>query len=149
MRRIVYLLAFLTLVFTGCSNKTPIMVVNVKPYSNIIFEADSVKDWFVVENAAAFDRDDKLTEIEIAGKNTATSTKTLTYKIDWYDKNGFVIKSILSTRKIASIEAGRNIVIHAVSPSENANEYKIRIGVPTEEDELRDKNVNVREYRGE
>jgi uncharacterized protein YcfL len=149
MRRIVYLLAFLTLVFTGCSNRAPNVIVNVEPYSNIVFEADSTKDWFVVENAAVLHRDDKLTEIEIVGKNRASSTQFLTYKIDWYDENGFVIKSILSTRKIASVEAGRNIVIHAVSPSENANTYKIRIGVPSGEDELRDKNVNVREYRGE
>ncbi|MDR2082019.1 MAG: YcfL family protein [Campylobacteraceae bacterium] len=146
MKKMFYLLASLTLFFTGCADKTPQLQ---SPNSNIVFENNALGEWFALQNVVSMKRDDNFMEIEVTGKNNSSSKQILTYNIDWYDQNGFIIKSILSKRKIASVESGKSIIIHAVSPSENAVNYKIRFGVPTEDDELRDQNVNLREYRGE
>ncbi|MDR1460477.1 MAG: DUF1425 domain-containing protein [Campylobacteraceae bacterium] len=146
MRKMFYLLAFLALIFTGCADKSPQLNV---AYSNVIFENDSIKEWLVLQNIISVVRDDGFIEVEVVGKNISSSKQILTYNVDWYDQNGFVIKSILVKRKIASIENGKSIIIHVISPSENAASYKVRFGLPTSDDELRDKNVNLREYRGE
>ncbi|MDR2790780.1 MAG: YcfL family protein [Campylobacteraceae bacterium] len=146
MRKMFYFLAFLTLIFTGCADKTPQLQ---SPSSNIIFESDKLGKWFALQNVVSLKRDDNFMEIEVTGKNNSDDKEVLTYNIDWYDQNGFIIKTILTKRKIASVESGKSIIIHAVSPSANAVNYKIRFGVPTEDDELRDQNVNLREYRGE
>ncbi|MDR2100920.1 MAG: YcfL family protein [Campylobacteraceae bacterium] len=146
MRKIVYFLASLTLFFTGCADKTPQLQ---SPSSNVVFENDSLGKWFALQNIVSLARDDGFMEIEITGKNNSSEKQTLTYNIDWYDQNGFIIKSILVKRKIATVEGGKSIIIHAVSPSANVANYKIRFGVPTEDDELRDNNVNLKEHRGE
>jgi uncharacterized protein YcfL len=140
------LIASLTLFLSGCADKAPQLQT---PSSNIIFENSDLGSWFALQNVASLSRDDGFFEIEITGKNNSSSKQVLTYIVDWYDQNGFIIKSILTKRKIASIEGGKLIVIHAVSPSDKAVTYKIRFGVPTDDDELRDKNVNLKEYRGE
>jgi uncharacterized protein YcfL len=134
---------------TGCSDKAPMLAGPDMPYQNIVFEAPQLKDWFVLQKAVALKRDDNLTEIELVAHNKAGELKTFTYKIDWVDEKGFEVRSILNTRKIASVEPGRNIIIHAISPSIKAVEYKVRLGQPIEADELRDKNINIREYKGE
>jgi uncharacterized protein YcfL len=146
MRKLFYLLAFLTLIFTGCADKTP-QVTSYHP--NIVFESNELGKWFVLQNVVSVVRDDNFIEFEVTGKNDSPLKQVLTYNIDWYDQNGFIIKSILTKRKIASVEGGKSIIIHAVSPSDKAINYKLRFGIPTEEDELRDQNVNLREYKGE
>ncbi|MDR1614053.1 MAG: YcfL family protein [Campylobacteraceae bacterium] len=146
MRKIFYFLASLALFFTGCADKSP-QINTSNP--NIIFESDSLGEWFVLQNVVSLKRTDGFIEIEITGKNHSSSKQVLTYNIDWYDQNGFIIKSILVKRKIASVESGKSIIIHAVSPSENTASYKVRFGIPTEDDELREQNVNLREHKGE
>ncbi|MDR0761947.1 MAG: DUF1425 domain-containing protein [Campylobacteraceae bacterium] len=146
MRKIFYFLAFTALLFTGCADKHP-QINTSSP--NIIFEDNSLGKWFVLQNVVSLKRSDNFMEIEITGKNHSSSKQVLTYIVDWYDQNGFIIKSILTKRKIASIEGGKSIIVHAVSPSANTQSYKIRFGVPSEDDELRDQNVNLKEYRGE
>ncbi|MDR2342651.1 MAG: YcfL family protein [Campylobacteraceae bacterium] len=146
MKKIFYLLASMTLFFTGCADKHP--QINTSD-SNIIFEDDSLGEWFALQNVVSLQRSDNFMEIEIRGKNHSSSKQVLTYIVDWYDQNGFIIKSILTKRKIASIEGGKSIIVHAVSPSANTQSYKIRFGVPSKDDELRDQNINLKEYRGE
>ncbi|MDR1285205.1 MAG: DUF1425 domain-containing protein [Campylobacteraceae bacterium] len=142
-----YFLASLALVFIGCADKTP--QINPAAYSNIVFENNNIKEWFVLQNIISVVRDDGFIEVEVVGKNISSSKQILTYNVDWYDQNGFTIKSILVKRKIASIENGKSIIIHVISPNANAASYKVRFGLPTSDDELRDQNVNLREYRGE
>ncbi|MDR0407552.1 MAG: DUF1425 domain-containing protein [Campylobacteraceae bacterium] len=144
MRKILYLLVLL--IFTGCANKSLQPNTN---YSDIVFENNGIKEWFVLQNVISLTRDDGFIEVEVVGKNISSSNQILTYNIDWYDQNGFMVKSILAKRKIASIESGKSITIHVVSPSDNVANYKIRFGLPTEDDQLRDKNINLREYKGE
>ncbi|MDR1975556.1 MAG: YcfL family protein [Campylobacteraceae bacterium] len=120
-----------------------------KSYQDVIFEDDIVKDWLILDSFTAKKRNDKLIELELIGINRLSSAKQFTYRIDWYDEDGLVIKSILSKWKIISVEGGRNVVIRAISPRENAAAYKIRVGTPSQEDELRDKNTNLKEYQGE
>ncbi|MDR2635682.1 MAG: DUF1425 domain-containing protein [Campylobacteraceae bacterium] len=146
MRKMFYFLAFLTLLFTGCADKSP-QINTSNP--NIVFENDSLGKWFVLQNVVSLNREDGFVELEITGKNYSSSKQTLTYIVDWYDHNGFIVKSILVKRKIASVESGKSIIIHAVSPNANTASYKVHFGVPSEDDELRDQNVNLREYRGE
>jgi uncharacterized protein YcfL len=136
----------LTLLFTGCADKSP-QINTSNP--NIVFENDSLGKWFVLQNVVSLNREDGFVELEVTGKNYSSSKQTLTYIVDWYDQNGFIVKSILLKRKIASIESGKSIIIHAVSPNAKTASYKVRFGVPSEDDELREQNVNLREYRGE
>ncbi|MDR1007269.1 MAG: DUF1425 domain-containing protein [Campylobacteraceae bacterium] len=147
MRKMFYLLAFLALILTSCADKSP--RPNAAAYPNIVFENDSIKEWFALQNVVSVVRDDGFIEVEVTGKNISSSKQILTYNVDWYDQNGFTIKSILVKRKIASIENGKSIIIHVISPSANAQNYKVRFGLPTSDDELRDQNVNLREYKGE
>lgn len=146
-----YVFVFLAVfLFLGCSDKQKeITLEYINTHKNVVVEDDSILKWMIIENIASLVRNDGMLEAEIVIKNIDSSPNKVVYKIDWFDQNGFVIETILSKWKIVTIEGKRNMIIHIISPSHDAVNYKIRFQKLTDDDLKRDKNVNLKEYIGE
>ena len=114
---------------------------------NFSVEDSGIYDSLEVVSEAKRIKDDGLTEIEVIFKNYTDSNEKIAYKVDWFDKDGFSIDTIMSKWKVIEVEANRNMVIHAISPSIKATEYKIRMQFPSEDDEFRNNPVQF-EYQG-
>ncbi|MFV0480799.1 MAG: DUF1425 domain-containing protein [Campylobacteraceae bacterium] len=152
MKKYAFALLLSLIVLGGCASNqssdasSPAVIKQENP--NIMID-DSINIWLDIENITSLIRMDNMMEVEIVGRNIGSIPRTLAYRVDWYDQNGFVIKSILTKWKVASVEEGRNIVIRSVRPSVDATNYKVRITMPTETDVKRYKNLNKKEYKGE
>ncbi|MDR0467239.1 MAG: DUF1425 domain-containing protein [Campylobacteraceae bacterium] len=146
-----YILVFLAVfLLFGCSDKQKeITLEYINTHKNIVIEDNSILKWLIIENIASVVRPDSMIEVEILTKNINSASKTVAYKIDWFDQNGFVVETILSKWRLLQIEGTRNAIIHGISPSQNVVSYKIRFQEPTSSDAKRDMNVNIKEFRGE
>lgn len=113
---------------------------------------------FTVEDSGIYDtlefvdmvkrtKEDGFLEIQAVFKNYTNSNKTVAYKVDWYDNDGFLIDTIMSKWKVVEVEAKRNFVLKAVAPSIKAVDYKIRMQFPSDDDEFRN-NPAQYEYQG-
>lgn len=147
MGKFYMILVFLLLFFAGCSTSSLESVAKTNP--SIILEDKSVAKWLEVENANSVIRQDGLVELEIVAKNSDSKSRIFTYKVDWYDANGFTIQSITSKWKIVQVEGKRGVIIREISPSHDVINYKLRIGTPNDNDKKREQNVNIKEYRGD
>ena len=114
---------------------------------NFTVEDSGIYDSLEVVSEAKRVKDDGFTEIEVIFKNYTDSNEKIAYKIDWFDKDGFSVDTIMSKWKVIEVEAKRNMVIHAISPSVRATEYKIRMQFPSEDDEFRNNPAQF-EYQG-
>jgi uncharacterized protein YcfL len=63
--------------------------------------------------------------------------RNVAYKIDWIDKNGFIVKTILSKWKMATVEENRDFTINGVSPSNQIKDFVIRVQDTSRDDEQR------------
>ena len=135
-----FLIFFLSIfLLSGCVKK-------VKD-PNFSVEDSEIYDSLEVVSEAKRIKDDGLTEIEVIFKNYTDSNEKIAYKVDWFDKDGFSIDTIMSKWKVIEVEAKRNMIIHAISPSIKATEYKIRMQYPSEDDEFRNNSAQY-EYQG-
>ena len=114
---------------------------------NFTVEDSGIYDSLEVVSEAKRVKDDGFTEIEVIFKNYTDSNEKVAYKVDWFDKDGFIVDTIMSKWKVVEVEANRNMVIHAISPSVRATEYKIRMQFPSEDDEFRNNPAQF-EYQG-
>lgn len=87
-----------------------------------------------------------ITQAQAIFKNTSSRDKEIVYKIDWFDKDGLMIDSINSKWKRALVQGSRNFVVKAVSPSDKAVDFKIRILKPTSADK-RMKTINNYKFK--
>lgn len=133
------LVLFCLVAFSGCVSK-------VKD-PNFIVEDSDIYDTLEFVNMAKRTKDDGLTEIQAVFKNYTKSNEKFAYRVDWFDEDGFVIDSIMSKWKVVEVEAKRNLVINALSPSIKAKDYKIRMQFISNDDKLRN-NSAIYEYQG-
>ncbi len=126
MRNILVILSFIFL-FSGCVNK-----IN---HPNFVIEDDEIYDSLEFINVNEKDRKDGLKEIRAIFKNYTNDDTKIAYRIDWFDENGFLIDSIMSKWKISQVEGRRDLIIYGISPSTKAKNFKIKMQLPTKNDE--------------
>lgn len=137
-------------VISGCSNKQKeVSLEQLNTHKNVIVEDSSILDWLAIENIASMVRSDNMLEVQVQTKNMNSKSKTVAYKIDWFDENGFLVETILSKWKLLQVEGKRGANIKGISPSQSVASFKIRFQEPSSDDVKRDMNVNIKEYRGE
>ena len=120
----------------------------VKKVKDPNFAVDSgIYDSLEVVSEVKRTKDDGFTEIEVIFNNYTSSNEKIAYKVDWFDKDGFIVDTIMSKWKVVEVEAKRNLVIRAVSPSIKAVDYKIRMQFPSDDDEFRNNSAQF-EYQG-
>lgn len=135
LRIIVGLFAALFLI--GCSSKT--LTTSGTEYYNphLIIENSSINGFLRLENIVDRVNNGGLMQIEARFVNTSNFNREVIYKVDWLDKDGFLIKNITTKWKRVLIQSNRNFVISTTSPNDKAVDYKIRINTPDSDDRAR------------
>ncbi|MCP4114683.1 MAG: YcfL family protein [Desulfobacteraceae bacterium] len=66
-------------------------------------------------------------EVQVTGTNKASGYRNLEYKIDWIDRDGFTIKTILSRWTMFPAYASSTFNFAAVAPKDSASDFRITI----------------------
>jgi len=118
--KIITTLFFIFLLFTGC--------VSTQPKSNIAQVTDKcLTDTISITDIKGKKQTDGFMKTQIVGKNTSGSYQRLEYKIVWLDRDGFVIKSILSNWRKVSADANQPFYITNISPNTKADDFRLYI----------------------
>ncbi|MSN96152.1 DUF1425 domain-containing protein [Campylobacter sp. FMV-PI01] len=142
MKNLKFLLLGVLMFFVGCGgvnhmNVSKNMQANIITDPHVKFDDSSLFKWLKFEFINYIQRQDGLIEFEAVFKNNSKINKLLSYKIIWKDENGFTQKTIMSKWTKASIESGRFLNIHAISPSIKSKDFEIIIQEPTKDDNKR------------
>lgn len=132
-----FLIIFSFLIFCGCVNKID--------HPNFAIEDSKIYDYFEFVSLNENDRQDGLKQIQAIFKNYTDDDTKVAYRVDWFDENGFLIKSIMSSWKVAIVEGKRDLVIESISPSLKAKTYKVKMQFPNNNDEMLN-NIAVYEF---
>ena len=116
MRKLV-LIAVLALFFSGCADKSYVKVVD-----------DSLKGDISVEKISErVNSESGLKELQVLGNNESKEYMLLHYRVVWFDKDGFEIKSISQNWTELPAYKNANFTIHIVAPNKNAMDYRLFI----------------------
>lgn len=123
-----FALFVLSLLLIGCSSKEP----KVSPHLDI--EDNSVNSFLSLQSLNDRFTNGGMMEVEARFKNESSFNKDLLYKVDWFDKDGFLITNITTKWKRVVVQSKRDFNVRAVSPSDKAVNYKLRITTPDSDD---------------
>ena len=118
----------LSLLLIGCSSKEP----TASPHLDI--EDNSVNSFLSLQSLNDRFTNGGMMEVEARFKNESSFNKDLLYKVDWFDKDGFLITNITTKWKRVVVQSKRDFNVRAVSPSDKAVNYKLRITTPDSDD---------------
>lgn len=114
--------------------------IDLKPRindSHVKIENSSLYEWLKLEKINYYKRKDGLLIVELKFNNISNFNKSLAYKIDWIDKNGFIEKSILSRWIVTKVEQKRSFIIHGIAPSTKIKDFEIKLQMPSHDDNHR------------
>ncbi len=100
--------------FSGCAEKSFVKVVDNK-----------VEKYVDVQEVKERVRDDGLLEIQINAQNDTDEYKLFKYRVDWQDKDGFLIPSLSSKWADFPAHKNSNFKINVVAPSPKATAYQV------------------------
>jgi len=114
MKIVIGFIFAITLLFTGCAEKSYVKIVD-----------NTVSKYVDVQDIKERIRDDGLMEIQINAQNDTDDYKLFKYRVDWQDKDGFLIPSLSS--KWADFPAHKNskFKINVIAPSVKATAYQV------------------------
>jgi len=124
------------IIFAGCAQKDVKVEPKLSDDEHIIIDS-SLNSWLKLEKLNYFQKSDGFWVVQAKFKNMTFTNRNVAYKIDWIDKNGFIIKSILSKWKVATVEENRDFIINGVSPSNQIKDFEIRVQRTSIDDEKR------------
>ena len=110
----------LLMLVSGCAN--------TQPKSNIAQVTDRcITDTISITDIKGKKQSDGFMKTQIIGQNISDSYQKLEYKIVWLDRDGFVIKTILSKWREASADANQPFYITNISPNTKADDFRLYI----------------------
>lgn len=113
-------LFFILLFSAGCAT--------TQPKSTIAQVTDKcLTDTITITDIKGKKQSDGFMKTQIIGENTSNAYQKLEYKIVWLDRDGFVIKSILSNWREVSTDANQPFYITNISPNTKADDFRLYI----------------------
>lgn len=123
--------------FIGCANQQATINQSfTDPHVRV--ENPSLYNWLKFDFINYVKRDDGLIEFEARFTNFSNVNKTISYKINWRDLNGFTKKTLMSRWSFTEVEARRALVIHGISPDVKTSDFEVVLQEPTSDDKLRE-----------
>ena len=102
--------------------------VTVRPVDPRITIIDSfLGSEISINNVLSVINDGDFLEIQVTGRNQTAFYKKLEYKIEWLDKNGFTISTIMSRWTEFSAFENTEFRFKAVAPQTTATDFRILI----------------------
>ena len=114
MKLIIGAIFISSLLFTGCADKSFVKTVDNK-----------VAKYVDVQEVKERIRDDGLLEIQINAQNNTDEYKLFKYRVDWQDKDGFLIPSLSSKWADFPAHKNSNFKINVIAPSPKATAYQV------------------------
>ncbi len=120
------------LLFYLCATKVSQEQIQQNEYNKpkIIFQNEEIQNWLILENLISKKREDGLTQVEAKFINKNGFDDKVAYRVDWQDKDGFTINSLLSKWKVVEVYGNANLIIQAISPSIKAEDFSIKLRNP-------------------
>lgn len=141
MRIIVFFI--LTVLITGCVN---VGQNDISQNPNIVFENDSLAKDLEISNFISKIDSGGMIKVQAVIRNKSGSNKSLIHKIDWYDKDGFLIKNITTQWNKKLLKNGKYLVIEGISPSDKVVDFKIRLDLSGEVEKKNKNGLNSKNY---
>jgi len=124
MKKLLIILFVLSLM-AGCAGLEPVKVPfndpRVTVTGAIIRSEIKVTELTTRFNSGGF------LEVQVTGINKASGYRDLEYKIDWIDRDGFVIKTILSRWTAFPAYANATFSLTGVAPKTSTSDFRITI----------------------
>ena len=118
------ILIFAVSIFSGCQNSPAVVVNHNWP---VVIER-SLQGKMIVTNSVSRKRSDSLSEVQFSLKNLQLhSDMDALYKIRWFDRDGFMIKSITDTFMKIHLGPNEEKTFSIISTSPKVLTYKITI----------------------
>ncbi|WP_375724819.1 YcfL family protein [Arcobacter sp. KX21116] len=137
MKKIYLIITIISvMLFSGCAQKEVKVEPKISDDSHIVIDK-ALDSWLKLEKLNYFQKSDGFWVVQARFKNTTYMNRNVAYKIDWIDKNGFIVKTILSKWKKATVEENRDFTINGVSPSNQIKDFVIRVQDTSRDDEQR------------
>ncbi len=137
MKKFSLLLAMASfLLFSGCTQQPQVTNPGLTD-PHVRYESPRLHNWLKFNFINYIQRKDGLREFEAQFVNNSPYNKTLTYKVQWKNENGFVQKTLMSRWIRTEVEAKRSLVIHGISPNAKSSDFVILLQEPSRDDALR------------
>ena len=117
-----YIMLFLcsVCVISGCATTQPVDS-RVRIIDELLNQNISITEVLSRINKGGF------LEVQVTGFNRASSYKKLEYRIEWFDTNGFEIKTILSGWTHIPAYKNSEFRFKAVAPKSSASNFRVLI----------------------
>lgn len=125
MKKLLLIITIFATLITGCANKTTDMVLEDSYYDSslVTFEAIDPK---IVQSVKKRFNNNGLLECEIVLKSK--SAINLSYKIDWLDEQGFVLRNAIDDHyKNIRLNSNRELIINKLAQDQRAKSFKIHL----------------------
>ena len=108
----------ISLLLSGCADKTS--------YVKVVDDAIS-KDISIEKITERINSESGLKELQVLGENESRDYMLLRYRVVWFDKDGFEIKSIGEHWTELPVYKNADFTIHIISPNKEAVDYRLFI----------------------
>ncbi len=108
----------IALLFSACADKTS--------YVKVVDESIS-GDISIEKISERVNSESSLKELQVLGNNETSKYMKLRYRVVWFDKDGFEIKSIGQNWTELPVYKNANFSIHIVAPNKKATDYRLFI----------------------
>ncbi len=68
-----------------------------------------------------------LLQVQAEVRNRTRGVKNVSYQVEWYDKEGMLVRSPSQTWHVLSLEGGEHKMIKAVAPNPDAVDFRIKM----------------------
>jgi len=65
-------------------------------------------------------------QIQVEVQNLSSSVQLFAYRIEWFDANGMIIHTLLSTWIDRQIQGGETLSLTGIAPTETAKDFRIK-----------------------
>ena len=111
-------IAILTVLISGCADKSS--------YVKVV-DPSIAKEISIEKISERVNKESGLKELQVLGINESRDYMKLRYRVVWFDKDGFEIKSIGENWMELPAYKNANFTIHIVAPSKEAVDYRLFI----------------------
>lgn len=122
----VLIMAFVAVLLSACN--PPVESSHSLKDSRVVVQTPDLYHWVQMDFINQIRHKDGLLEFEARFTNvTSYQQENLNYRIDWFDENGFLIKTILSNWKTVHFTPSGSISVKGIAPNPKAINYQIRL----------------------
>lgn len=121
----IFAAAAMTVLLSACN--PPVESSHSLHDSRIVVQTQNLYNWMQMDFINQVRQQGDLIEFEARFSNVSSYQQdNVNYRIDWFDANGFMMKTILSSWQTAHFTPNGSISVKGIAPNPKAQSYQIR-----------------------